>query len=61
MSSWDHEFMNDLERDELAFRLAQQADGKALKEKMEADLNVQLMRELIKRSGETQKKPPSEH
>lgn len=32
--------MNDLEREELAFRLAQQAKGKKLREKMETTYNV---------------------
>lgn len=34
--------MNDLEREELAFRLAQQAKGEKLREKMEATYDVLL-------------------
>ena len=49
--------MNNLEREELAFRLAQQAAGKQLKAEMESDPKNQALLDAIK----AQKKPPSEH
>ena len=53
--------MNDLEREELAFRLAQQAAGKQLEAELMKDPNFQANLEALKRSGGLQTNEPDDH